>query len=282
MISWGLIGAGDVVERKSGPAFQNIEGSECVALMRRNQAEAERVSRSLHVPRVYSVLDDLLADSSINAVYIATPPSSHAEFAIRSLSAGKDVYLEKPVAMNTAEAMEISRAWKKSGRKLSVAYYRRALPAFEKVKNLLADSAVGDVRFIRIRVLQPAGSRLIAQTKENWRLIPSVSGGGLFHDLAPHQLDLMLLWFGIPRSVQGRALNLSGDSAADDYVSGDIQFESGPVLSGVWNFCIDSSNRAEDLCEIFGSEGCLSFSFFGETREKNFSQELPPRNGIFW
>jgi len=261
--TWAVIGAGDVAEIKSGPAFQKAEGSELKAVMRRNPEKAADFARRHGVPSWYDNVDEVLERSDINSIYIATPPSSHKDLAIRALEAGKDVYLEKPAARTEAEAREILPVLKKSGRKLVVAHYRRALGAFIKAGELLDSGAVGDVRFASIRILQSARSKVIAVTEDPWRLNPEVSGGGLFHDIAPHQIDLMLQYFGAVRSVSGLSLNRSGAGAADDFVTARLLFESGIPLEGVWSFCVDGPESETDLCEIFGSEGKISFSFYG-------------------
>lgn len=261
-IRWGIIGAGDVAEVKSGPAFQETADSELLAVMRRNGEKAADFARRHGVPKWYDKAEDLLNNKEINAVYIATPPSSHLELTLKALDAGKDVYLEKPMCLNSEEAEKLCRAAEKSDSKLTLAHYRRYLPAFIKARELTRE--IGEIRFAQIRIFQPAKSDLIAQSETNWRLDPKVSGGGLFHDIAPHQLDLMLFYFGAIRSMQGASRNQSGLSAADDFVSGSIEFESGAQFQGLWSFAVDSSANGMDSCEIYGSEGKISFSFYGE------------------
>lgn len=263
-IRWGVIGAGDVVERKSGMPLNSLSGSSWAALMRRNPEEGRRIARRFGVPNVYTEVSQILEDPRVNAVYIATPPSFHASLAIQALKAGQSVYLEKPMAMNADEARLIVDAVAETGGKLTLAHYRRALPAFLKVGELLSSGAVGTPRFARIRVLQPADSSLVASTAVPWRLNPQISGGGLFHDLSPHQLDLMLHWFGAATEGGGRSARLMGDGAPD-YVAGNMRLSSGVEFDGLWCFAVDSSDRSADECEIYGSTGRLRFSFFGES-----------------
>jgi predicted dehydrogenase len=150
----------------------------------------------------------------------------------------------------------------KSGQKLSVAHYRRALPAFLKVKALLDERAIGDIRFVQIRLLQPAQSKLIAQTETNWRVAPEISGGGLFHDIAPHQLDLMYLYFGKPRSVSGQAFNQAAFYPAEDIVSASMTFAGNVLFQGLWCFTAPEE-AAREYCEIIGEKGSIQFSFYG-------------------
>lgn len=261
-IRWGIIGAGDVAEVKSGPAFQKVRNSELIAVMRRNSEKAADFAQRHKVPHWYDSLEELLNHKDIDAVYIATPPSSHLEITRQSLKAGKHVYLEKPMCLNSSEAEELCRLADQSDLKLTLAHYRRALPAFIKAGELIQE--IGVPRFAQIRIFQPLKSDIIAQTESGWRLKPEISGGGLFHDIAPHQLDLMLQYFGEAGDISGYSLNQGGSAGADDFVSGSISFKKGVQFQGLWSFAVDSPENAMDSCEIFGSEGKISFSFYGE------------------
>ena len=99
-IKWGILGVGDVCEIKSGPAFQKCKGSSLQAVMRRTASRAHDFAERHGVPAWYADADALLADPNVNAVYIATPPGSHLELALKCCAAGKPTYLEKPAARN--------------------------------------------------------------------------------------------------------------------------------------------------------------------------------------
>lgn len=261
-IKWGTIGAGDVAEVKSGPAFQKAADSALQAVMRRNAARANDFARRHGVPEWYDDAERIIKHPEINAIYIATPPSSHEEYAIRALRAGKHVYLEKPMATSLEACQRIIDEVNKSDQKLVLAHYRRALPAFLKVKELLDQQAIGDVRFAEIRILQPAQSKLIAKTDINWRVQPEISGGGLFHDIAPHQLDLMYLYFGKPITISGHAYNQAGKYLAEDIVSASMTFDNNIVFQGLWCFTVNE-NQTREYCEIMGEKGSIRFSFYG-------------------
>ncbi len=267
IIRWGIIGAGDVAELKSGPAFQKLEHSELLAVMRRNPEKAADFARRHGVPSWYSDADKLLARDDIDAVYIATPPSSHRELALKALRAGKDVYLEKPVSRRAAEAREILPVLEESGRKLTVAHYRRALPSYRKVDELLRQKHIGHIRFVQMRIFRSPDASDMTRTEDQWRLKPEVSGGGLFYDIAPHQIDLMLHFFGAPLEVDGRSMNRSGGDGVDDFVSARILFPGNIPFEGLWYFNADHQSRNLDRCEIYGSEGMISFSLFGSDVE---------------
>lgn len=262
IIKWGIIGCGDVAEVKSGPAFQKASQSELVAVMRRNGDKARDFARRHNVKFWYDDASKLLANPEINAVYIATPPSSHVEYVLQAIAAGKDLYLEKPIARSSEEASRIAEALEGQPNKLTVAHYRRMMDAFRKVKQLLDEDAIGKVRLVDIRILQPAQSELIADTENNWRLDPKTSGGGYFWDLAPHQIDLMLSWFGPPVRVHGFGVNQEDPESPNDMVQGIMEFQNRIQFRGVWAFNVAESDRM-DRCTIYGRKGSIRFSFFG-------------------
>ncbi|MDY2605952.1 MAG: Gfo/Idh/MocA family oxidoreductase, partial [Alloprevotella sp.] len=138
-IRWGFIGCGEVTEKKSGPAFASIEGSEVVAVMSRNIARAEDYARRHNIARWYDDAQRLIDNPSVDAVYIATPPSTHATYAIMAMKSGKAVYVEKPMASNYEDCCRINRIAEKTGVPCFVAYYRRFLPYFQKVKELVKE-----------------------------------------------------------------------------------------------------------------------------------------------
>ncbi len=261
-IKWGIIGCGDVTEIKSGPAFNKVPNSSLVAVMRRDAEKARDYALRHNVPRWYDSAEKLINDPEVNAIYIATPPLQHEEYTLLSLAAGKPVYVEKPMTLNTESALRMENAAANFNVKLCVAHYRREQPMFLKVKQLLLDKVIGDIRFVQLQMLQSRAHNLIANTGNNWRLDPSVSGGGLFHDLAPHQLDLLIYYFGEVRSSSGISINQLNEYPADDLVSGQILFENGIVFNGMWCFTV-SENDKKDVFEITGSAGKISFPVFG-------------------
>jgi predicted dehydrogenase len=101
----------------------------------------------------------------------------------------------------------------------------------------------------------------VANADENWRVVPSVSGGGIFHDLAPHQLDLMYWYFGKPLKMKGFSVNQGKHYEAPDLTTLNIQFHDNVYLNGIWSFAVHKSADRE-RCEIIGKKGKLSFSFF--------------------
>lgn len=265
-INWGIIGCGNVTEIKSGPAFNRVANSSLVAVMRRDADKAKDYAIRHQVPKWYSDATALINDPDVNAIYIATPPNVHEAYAIEAMQAGKPVYVEKPMAIDVAACNSMKAFSEKMGVKLTIAHYRRALPLFLKVKSLLDEKAIGEIKLVNLRMLQPDQSTMVAKTAENWRVDPSISGGGIFYDLAPHQLDLVHYFFGKAKSTCGIATNQMGLYKAEDIVTGSMLLENNIVFNGLWCFTVPA-NLEDDLFEIIGSEGSICFPVFGNTIE---------------
>ncbi len=258
-VRWGIIGVGDVTEVKSGPGFQKATGSQLVAVMRRTPGKAADYAARHGVPRWYDDAHALIHDDGVDAVYVATPPDSHRDYAIRVLEAGKPVYVEKPMARTADECLQMNEAAERAGVPLFVAYYRRSMPRFETVRRLLADGSIGEVHAVTIRHLRPAGPS--DGDALPWRLQPEVSGGGHFVDLASHTLDLLDHLLGPVAQVSGYATNRAGNGPAEDLVGAAFEHESGVVGSGLW--CFAAGEKVDEV-QLVGSRGTLRFSVFDE------------------
>lgn len=260
-IQWGIIGCGDVTEKKSGPAFNKVDHSSLVAVMRRNEEKVKDYAKRHGVPKWYTDAEQLINDPEVDAIYIATPPLFHEEYTLLALQAAKPVYVEKPMAVNASAAENMVKAARETNTPLTVAHYRREQPLFKKIKSLVENDAIGRIRMVCLQFSQSIQPGVTPNRESNWRVNPEISGGGLFHDLAPHQLDLMVHFFGNPLKARGIALNQAGLYIADDLVTGHIQFEHGVVFNGVWCFTVPVGEE-KDICEIVGSEGSIRFSIF--------------------
>ena len=261
-VNWGIIGCGNVTEKKSGPAFNKVEGSKLVSVMRRNNAKAEDYARRHGVPKFYSDASLLIRDSEVNAVYIATPPDTHATFAIEAMKAGKAVYVEKPMARTIVECEEMNRVSEETGQPLFVAYYRRRLPVFLKIKELVDNKVIGDIKYLHVQLHNPLRPEEIDPDKNpGWRVFPAISGGGHFHDLAAHQFDYLEYLLGPIKEAKGISLNQTGHYPADDMVTATFLFESGVTGTGSWCFSVHE-NLKSDTTVIIGSAGKMTFSFF--------------------
>ncbi|KRE88621.1 oxidoreductase [Frateuria sp. Soil773] len=261
-VRWGIIGCGAVTEVKSGPAFGLVPGSSLAAVMRRDGAKARDYAQRHGVPRWYDDAAALVADPTVDAVYIATPPSTHMQYALMGIAAGKPVYVEKPMAMDAAECERIVRAGEAARVPVFVAYYRRALPRFGKVRELLFDAgAIGTPRTVHAVLHQPHQPRYENPADRPWRVRPELAGGGLFMDLGCHTLDILDWLFGPIVSAGGQAANQLGAYPAEDCVAVSFAFGNGMLGTGLWNF---GSWQRHDSVEIVGDRGRLSFATFGD------------------
>lgn len=262
ILKWGFIGCGEVTEKKSGPAFNDVPGSQVEAVMSRSEQKARGYAERHGIYKWYTDAQELIDDPDINAIYIATPPSSHATFAIMAMRAGKPVYVEKPLAASYEDCARINRVSEETGIPCFVAYYRRYLPYFQKVKELVDDGVLGKIINVQVRFAVPP--RELDYSKPDtlpWRLQPDIAGGGYFYDLAPHQLDLLQHIFGVIIDAEGICANRGHLYKAEDSVSACFRFENGLPGSGSWCFVAHESAR-EDCIEIIGEQGRLNFSVF--------------------
>ena len=261
-INWGFIGCGEVTEKKSGPAFNEVEGSQVVAVMSRSENKARSYAERHHIRKWYTDAQELIDDPDVNAIYIATPPSSHATFAIMAMRAGKPVYIEKPLAASYNDCIRINRISEQTGVPCFVAYYRRYLPYFQKVKEIIQNGTIGKVINVQLRFSVPPRDLDYKNEKElPWRLQPDIAGGGYFYDLAPHQIDLLQNIFGVITRAHGYPANRAHLYKAEDTVSACFFFENGVTGSGSWCF-VGHESAKEDRIEVIGDKGSLSFSVF--------------------
>ena len=255
-VRWGIIGCGDVTEVKSGPGFQEARGSALVAVMRRDRAKAEDYARRHGVPRAYADAEALIGDPEVDAVYIATPPSSHRALALQVAAASKPCLVEKPMATTHEACVEMIEAFAVAQTPLWVAYYRRALPRFLLVRDLLRSGDIGEVSSVRVTVQEPL---LEGAAATQWRLDPAVAGAGLFLDLASHCLDLVDFLAGPITAAAGYAVNSGGAYAAEDVTAAAFQIGDGVAGTGTWNF---NAAAKSDGIVFTGSRGELRTPIF--------------------
>ena len=249
-VAWGVIGPGDVVEHKSGPALQSVPGSQLLAVAGRTPSRTEDFAARHGVPRWYATPAELLADADVDAVYVATPPGSHHDYAIAAAQAGKHVYVEKPMARTGAECEAMVEAAGRAGVGLFVAYYRRALPRFVAAERAVRAGRLGEIRSVEVQLAH------VPHGDGGWRLDPQTSGGGLFLDLGAHTLDWLDLLLG-PLTVRQSAVD--GGPAESD-VDVELISASGVPMTGRWRF---EATDAVDEIVVVGSEATVRMSTFG-------------------
>ena len=257
-IRWGMIGCGDVTEKKSGPGFGKAAHSELVAVMRRNGALAADYARRHRVSRWHDDAKAIIRADDIDAIYIATLTDTHCEYTLRCAAAGKPVYVEKPMAMNHAECLDMIAACRVAAVPLWVGYYRRALPRFLAVRDLVSEGRIGKIRTVISRHFQrPPPADQFAGGAVPWRVNPELSGGGFFFEGACHTFDFLDFLFGPIVDVRAFAANQTGTYRPEDIVSATYRFDSGVFGSGTWCYTADFD---EEYNEIVGERGRIRFS----------------------
>jgi len=261
MVHWGFVGCGDVTEKKSGPAFQKVDGSDVVAVMSRHLGKAKDYALRHGVRKWYDDADKLIHDPDVTAVYVATPPSAHAEYAIKAMKAGKPVYVEKPLGSSWQECLEIVRVAEETHVPCFVAYYRRTLPYFLRVKQMIDDGKLGKISGVQIRFAVPPSQKDFNPDALPWRVKKEIAGAGYFYDLAPHQFDLLDFILGPISETQGFTSNIAGLYEAEDVVSGIFRFDNGILGSGIWTFTAPENTRRDEIIFV-GTRGLLTCSTF--------------------
>lgn len=259
-IRWGILGCGNVTEVKSGPAYQQVNGFEIKAVMRRNLAKAEDYANRHGIEKFYNDADALINDNKVDAVYIATPPDSHLYYALKVAKAGKPCCIEKPLTPSYNDSFAIYESFKEKDIPLFVAYYRRSLPRFTKIKSWLENDEIGAVRHMSWNLCK-APNKFDLSEVYNWRTDPKVAPGGYFDDLASHGLDLFTFLLGNMIQVGGLSLNQQKLYGAHDAFAAHWLHDAGITGTGSWNF---GSGHSLDRVEIFGSKGKIEFSVFEE------------------
>ncbi|WP_196938032.1 Gfo/Idh/MocA family protein [Sphingobacterium pedocola] len=260
-VRWGMIGAGNVTEVKSGPAFYKIGDSRLVAVMARTLDKVKDYAQRHEVPTYYTNAQQLIDDPEVNAIYVATPPSTHMEYAVSAMRAGKPVYVEKPMAMSVKECEEMNAISEQTGIPLFVAFYRRGMAYFNQIKQLLSEGKIGAILSVDAKIIQAPSDSDLDPKKHSWRIDRNIGGEGYFVDLAPHTFDILDHLLGEIESASGNAINIAGNYEVADTVAASWKFKSGVLGIGLWSF---SSTRSAELDRVIitGTRGTITFSIF--------------------
>ena len=245
---------------KSGPALYRAERSALVAVADRNAARAQDFARRHGVARWHDDAEAIIRAPDVDVVYVATMTDSHRDFVLRCAAAGKAVLVEKPMAMTHADCLAMAKACRDASVPLWVAYYRRALPRFLKVRELVQDGAIGAVRMVVTRHFHRIPTPEQMQGKFwGWRLDPKRSGGGIFFEAVGHTLDVLDFILGPITEARAFADNQAGAYPPEDVVAVAYRFESGAYGSGAWCFATDVDDEQN---EIVGERGRITFGTF--------------------
>jgi len=282
-LGWGIIGCGDVVEKKSGPSILQTGGSRIVGVMRRDSDKARPFADANGIGLCTDDAGAIIRHPDVQIVYVATPPSSHKEYVLAAARSGKHVLVEKPMGLSAAEDREMIAACQQAGVELFVAYYRRFHPHVLKMKELIDSGRIGRPVTAQIDFAQPSAPGY----DSGWRVQPETSGGGLFVDVVSHRIDLMIYLLGEPAEVRGLTATFDPESRVEEAASLTVRFAGGALCSVAGDF---ASARWADRFVIAGTEGVIdaqrlsghSFSLrVGETVEELSFEPFPaPHLGL--
>ena len=249
MLNWVVVGIGDITTKRVIPAILAEPRSRLYGIVSRDPEKGRR-----HAARVWTALDDALADPDVHAVYIATPVALHAPQTIAALGAGKQVLCEKPVAMNYAEACRMTGAAREAGRTLGIAFYRRMYPKLQRARQLLAEGAIGQPVLAEINCHDWFTN---ADGRRSWFLDPAMAGGGPLYDIASHRIDVLNFLFGRPVAVVARVSNVVHQTAVEDCATLLIEYEQATrgIVDVRWH-----SRVARDEFRIVGTDGEMELS----------------------
>ena len=250
-VRWALVGIGDIASKRVGPAIVSSSNSMLYACMSRDPRGKSSQIEALRPQQVYSDFDRLLNDPNVDAVYLATPVFLHAPLAKRALEAGKDVLVEKPMALNATQAEEMCGLAEQLGRRLAVAYYRRFWPRFQLVRDLLQQGDLGQPVLVRMAL----HSWFAPGDRGNWRSDPELAGGGVLSDVGSHRFDLLAWWFGLPEKLVADASTTVQEYEVEDSTGVLMNLEGGVpcTASFQWN-----SKTWTDEIHVVGTEGKIT------------------------
>jgi predicted dehydrogenase len=254
-IGWGLVGCGDIANKRVAPALKLAAGSQLRACIRKNPGLLREFQLRHQIPQAYMDYSELLDDPEIDAVYLATPVFLHCPQTIMAAKKGKHVLCEKPMAMDSQECRRMIEACRSRGVKLGIAYYRRFFPIVLKIKELLEHGSIGEPILVRVTLIEHTQGALEAPA--SWRFIPDQGGGGLLMDMVSHRLDLLAMLFGCPHSVSAVTDTRVFRIAVEDTGSLLIRFASGVHALAFASHCV---RFPLDDFEVFGTRGHLKVS----------------------
>jgi predicted dehydrogenase len=252
VVRWGLVGAGDIAEKRVAPALVTANRSELVAVSRRRPQLAEEFARRFGARRWHADWRELVRDDEIDAVYVAAPVQLHAPITIAAAEAGKHVLCEKPMALSVDECDRMIRSTDAAGVQLGIAYYRHLYPLVQRVKRLLSDGAIGAPVIAQLDAFErfdpPPGH------PRAWLLDPAVSGGGPMFDFGCHRIEVLLSLFGDVADVRALRANVLFDRRVEDAAIATLRFLPGPLATVT---VAHAAAEPRDSLDVFGAEGSI-------------------------
>jgi predicted dehydrogenase len=251
-LNWGLIGTGDIAQKRIAPAFRDSSLCNLVAVSRARAYLAEDFAKEFGAKKWFADWRELIKDDEIEAVYIATPVYLHAGQTIAAAEAGKHVLCEKPMAMSVKECDEMIAVCRANNVKLGIAYYRRFYPSIRRIKQIIAAGEIGKVSVAQINAFEYV--ELSPEDPRYWFLEKEKSGGGPMMDFGCHRLEVLTNLFGKVRRVESIVANVVFEREVEDTAAALLQFENG-ICSNLT--VTHTANESQDTLSIFGTKGSI-------------------------
>jgi predicted dehydrogenase len=252
VFGWGLIGAGDIARRRVVPALRESPASDLIAVSRARSELVEAFAAQCGARRWYARWQDLVIDSEISGVYVATTVDVHADQTVAAAEAGKHVLCEKPMAMTAAECDRMIAACRANGVTLGIAYYRRLYPVVQRVKAIIGAGEIGTPVFAQMNAFEWFNPE--PDHPRRWLLNPARAGGGPMMDFGCHRLEVLVNLFGAVRRAAGLTANVVFDRDVEDTAAVLLHFDSGPCASVA---VTHASHDRQDTLDVFGTRGSI-------------------------
>lgn len=243
-IRWGILGTGNIAHQFAR-GLAALDDAELVAIGSRTQENAERFGEEFAVPRRYASYDGLANDAEVDAIYVSTPHPFHKDNALLCLKAGKATLVEKPFAMSAREADEMIAAARSGGVFLMEAMWTRFVPVMVKIRELLADDVIGEVRMLN------ADFGFRTALNPNHRLFDLALGGGALLDVGVYPISLASMIFGAPTQI--KSLGHIGETGADEQNATLLGYDGGQIA--MLSSAVRTTSPHEAL--IMGMDGMI-------------------------
>lgn len=245
-IKWGIISTANIARNSVIPGIKASETGQAYAIASRNLENAQQTAQELNIPHAYGSYEELLADPTIDAVYVPLPNHLHKEWSIKAMEAGKHVLCEKPIALNVKEAEEMAQASEKYGVVLAEAYMYRYHPRYQMIREIIESGQIGDIRGIHSTfTFNNAKDQHNVRYRKEW-------GGGSIYDVGVYPISAARMILGEePQAATVHALFSEEHGDVDMMASGILEFDHGVALTfdcGMW-----AAFRNE--LEILGTDG---------------------------
>ncbi|MGM0877567.1 MAG: Gfo/Idh/MocA family protein [Bacillota bacterium] len=245
-IRWGILGCAGIAKRSVIPGIQQSETGEVTAIASRGLDKAKQTAEQLNIPMAYGSYEELLADPTIDAVYIPLPNHLHKEWTIRAAEAGKHVLCEKPLSINASDAEEMVEACKKAGVVFAEAFMYRYHPRYTMIRDMIKSGEIGELRGIHgTFTFNNAKDMGNVRYKQEW-------GGGSLYDVGVYPISAArMLLDQEPHAATVHAFFSEEHGDVDMMASGILEFDHGLALTfdcGMWA-------AFRNVLEIVGTEG---------------------------